>query len=579
MNTRIGLHNKRLISIILFGICFLVYANSLDGAFISDDVPAITRNPELIYPLRFWMEPASLLNSLNLLISGHNPFTYHLTNILLHSLNTILVFFFLGLFFGVESSLLGAVLFALHPIHTEAVTWISGKPYLIFCAFVLGNALLYNRVAEGRKRFGPALYLVSLAIFYYMTLQYYTYYLFPFLLILIDLTLKRWRKSWRLWVPFFLLAALKLASIKAGFISRIDLLSGKSAMAAPVWNNPVLTVAHSLFSNLSLMLWPLKLTLYHEPVVVSRTILSCEVILLFVLLASLRFIFKKEKLLFLAVMFFILFISPTFSPFIISWLIAERYLYLPSLSLSILAAFIYNRYGSINPGLRNKVLSLFILIMALYALRTISRNEDYRSPDKFWRQELKVSYGSASVHNKMGDIYRSEGKFKEAIEELNKALSIKPKDANAYNNLGVTYSTMGDKSAAVSCYLKAIEFDPEFAEAYFNLANAYSALGKNEEAIFSYRKAIALKGNLLEAYINLGAVYQGLGRNAEAIAVYRGALQIYPKMAVAHNNLAAAYYHEKKYDLAIQHLDLADKFGHRVSPELCGLLEPYRNSR
>lgn len=335
-------------------------------------------------------------------------------------------------------------------------------------------------------------------------------------------------------------------------------------------------MAHSLFSNLSLVFWPLKLTLYHEPIIVSRFILSCEVVLLFVLIGSLRFIFKKKRVIFFAILFFILFITPTFSPFAISWLIAERYLYLPSLSLSILAAFIYSRYGGRSPGLRKKIILIFVLIAAAYALRTILRNEDWSTPSRFWRQELKVSSGSASVHNKMGDIYRQEGRFKEAIEELNKALAIKPKDANAYNNLGVTYSEMGDKNAAVIYYCKAIDSNLKFAEAYFNLGNAYAALGRKEEAASSYRKAIELNQSFLEAYINLGVAYQNLGNSAEAIIAYQKALEINPKIAIAHNNLAVAYYQEKEYGMAMKHLDLAVKFGYKVNPEFSRSFEPYR---
>ena len=579
MHNKIDLSNKRLVLIILLGICVLLYANSLGGAFISDDVSAIARNPTLGKSLNYWMEPASLLNSLNYLIAGYNPFTYHLTSILLHSLNTIFAFFFLKLFFGAEASFLGAAIFAVHPIHTEAVSWISGKPYLVFSAFILGNALLYQRIAEDKKRFRPLAYLLSLAIFYYMTLRYYTYYLFPFFLILIDITLERTRRTWRLWIPFFFLMALKFAAIKFAVISRIHLLSGESGVVEPIWNNPILTMAHSLFSNLSLVFWPLKLTLYHEPIIVSRSILSCEVVLLFVLIGSLRFIFKKERVIFFAILFFILFITPTFSPFAISWLIAERYLYLPSLSLSILAAFIYSRYGGRSPGLRKKIILLFVLIAAAYALRTILRNEDWSTPSRFWRQELKVSSGSASVHNKMGDIYRQEGRFKEAIEELNKALAIKPKDANAYNNLGVTYSEMGDKNAAVIYYRKAIDSNLKFAEAYFNLGNAYAALGRKEEAASSYRKAIELNQSFLEAYINLGVAYQDLGNSAEAIIAYQKVLEINPKIAIAHNNLAVAYYQEKEYGMAMKHLDLAVKFGYTVNPEFSRSLEPYRKTQ
>ncbi|MFH0739380.1 MAG: tetratricopeptide repeat protein, partial [Candidatus Omnitrophota bacterium] len=412
-------------------------------------------------------------------------------------------------------------------------------------------------------------------IFYYMTMRYYTYYLFPFLLVLLDLTLGRVRRNWRLWLPFFILAAIRFAIIKFELIHRINLLSDGPGVE-PAWNNPILTVAHSLFSNLGLLLWPFKLTLYHEPITASGILLGCEVILLFVLIVSLIPIFKKERILFFALIFFILFISPTLSPIPISWMIAERYLYLPSLSLSVFSALIYDRCASRGPGLRNKILFLFVLIMAVYTLRTILRNEDWRDPKRFWRQELKISPGSASVHNKMGDIYRSEGNFTKAIEELNKALAIKPKDANAYNNLGVIYSDMGDKRAAAFCYLKALEINPKFTEAYFNLGNVYAALGKNKEAVYSYHKAIELKQDFLEAYINLGVAYQNISNNKESIIAYQKALQISPRTAIAHNNLAAVYYKGKEYAPAIKHIDLAVKFGYKVNPEFLRLLEPYR---
>lgn len=249
---------------------------------------------------------------------------------------------------------------------------------------------------------------------------------------------------------------------------------------------------------------------------------------------------------------------------------------MPSLSLSIFSALIYDRYASRGSGLRNKILFLFVLIMAVYTLRTILRNEDWRDPKRFWRQELKTSPGSASVHNKMGDIYRSEGDFVKAIEELNKSLAIKPKDANAYNNLGVIYSDMGDKDGATSYYLKSLEVNPNFTEAYFNLGNAYAALGKSKEAISSYRKALELKQDFLEVCINLGVAYQNIGNNKESIIAYQKALQINPRTAIAHNNLAAVYYKEKEYAWAIKHLDLAIKFSYKVNPEFLRLLEAYR---
>jgi len=464
----------RNICLLLISLCWIAYFNSLNGCFIADDITGILGNPQLKDPLRFWMEPASLLNSLNLLISGHNPFTYHLTNILLHSLNTILVFFFLGLFFGVESSLLGAVLFALHPIHTEAVTWISGKPYLIFCAFVLGNALLYNRVAEGRKRFGPALYLVSLAIFYYMTLQYYTYYLFPFLLILIDLTLKRWRKSWRLWVPFFLLAALKLASIRVALSGRASLLG---SLGAQTMKSHIYAV-HSFYSHLWLMLWPQRLTLFHEGEIIPASIFKYGLLYLIPLVLCLIFSFKKTKELFLGIGVFLLFLAPTYSPTPISSLVAERYIYLPSLSLSIAFAYLYQCYSRQYARLKKYLLLALIIIGAIYGMRTIIRNEDYRTPERFWAQTEAVSGNSWQAHSNMGFIYLTKGKFEEAIREYEITVRLNSKSADLYNNLGAAYNKTGNAEQAKYNFEKSLQINPDYSPAHLNLAIIYARQGE-----------------------------------------------------------------------------------------------------
>ncbi len=142
---------KKLNFAVLITLCFLVYANSLNNAFVSDDIPAITENPVISQPLRSWLNPAALLNSLCYLIVKDNPWLYHLVNIILHSINTILVFLFLSLFFSPASSLLGASLFAVHPVHVEAVAWVSGKPYLFLTLAVLGTYLLYNKSTSSVK--------------------------------------------------------------------------------------------------------------------------------------------------------------------------------------------------------------------------------------------------------------------------------------------------------------------------------------------------------------------------------------------------------------------------------------------
>lgn len=470
---------------LLFGLCVLVYLNSLEGAFISDDIPAIVKNPQIIHPLNFWMEPASLLNSLNYRIAGYNPFIYHLTSILLHSLNAILVFFFIRLFFGVEASLLGSILFAVHPIHTEAVAWISGKPYLLFSAFILANALLYQRVAENKGRFRVAAYLLSLAIFYYMTLRYYIYYLFPLLLILLDITLERWRKSWRLWIPFFLLAVLNFAAARVALSNRISFMHNQGAAAL---KNHIYAV-YSFYAHLWLLFWPRTLPLFLEVEAIPAPIFKYGLLYLIPPAIFLILAFRKAKVLFLALGFFIIFLAPTYSPIPFAALTAERYLYLPSIALSIMLAFLYQRYGSQYTGLRKYLLFTLAIIITVYGARTVIRNEVWRTPESFWSEAAAIYKNSWQAHSNLGFVYLTQERPEEAIREYARAIQLNPESADLYNNLGVAYNKIGKAEEARHNFQKAVGVDPDFAPAHFNLAIIYCRQGKYRLAIEHSDKA------------------------------------------------------------------------------------------
>src|SRR3989338_861953 len=260
------------ICFILIALCFLVYANSLNNAFVSDDIPAILKNPAISHPLRFWLDPFNLLNSFSYLIAGYSPFLYHLTSIILHSLNTILVFFFLSLFFKAESSFLGACLFAVHPIHTEAVTWVSGRPYIITSLFILVVYLLYHNATtvnphtnweniakskqpigvgvKNNRRINLARYLVCAFIFsYYLFVNFSFYFIFPLFLILSDITFGRWRRTWKLWLPFLGIVILKLLFGRSLILQRISFVAQEGGMGG-TRTNPIFIFVYFFFSHM-----------------------------------------------------------------------------------------------------------------------------------------------------------------------------------------------------------------------------------------------------------------------------------------------------------------------------------------
>ena len=531
---------------VIIVLCFAIYSNSLNNAFVSDDIEAILENPHISQISHYWKIPANLLNSLSYLISGFNPFAYHLINIILHAINTILVFFFLRLFFKAKASLLAACLFATHPVHAEAVTWISGKPYLIITLFVLITYLLYHYATYSitiSKRSKITRYILSLSVFsYFIVYNYRLFSLMPLFLVLSDITFNRWRRNWRLWIPFFAITILRIILAKGMILERISYVANMTGQEI-IWTNPLIKMTVVLFSHLGLLLWPLKLTFCHGPVHFSPPILKLGITSLFFLILSLPFIFRKTKEIFFGICLFVLFFVPVYSPVAVASLISERYLYFPSISLSIFVAFLYERYVKKSEKTRRIITALFILIIAFYSLRTIIRNEDWKTQERFWQATMAISYNNPSANNEMGLIYNRRGNIKRAIDYFKKAIELDPYHSKAYNDLGGVYYNIDKKEEAAALFKKAIEINPRLAEAYNNLGNIYYDIDKKQEATTYYQKAI----------------------------------EINPRLAEAYNNLAIVYYHSQQYDLAIKHCDRAIELGYKVNPEFLKTLEPYRS--
>ncbi len=463
----------RAVYFILAMACLLVYGNSLNNAFVSDDIPAILTNSRIQDTLSCWNEPQSFLNSLIYNFSGFKVFPYHLANLILHLINTILVFTLLNLFFKTQASFLGALLFAVHPAHAEAVSWISGRGYLTLTFFLLVSYLSYYK-STYQGKFKPWFYLLSLGGFSYYLIGNFTFItLFPAFIIISDIIFKRWRQNWKLWIPFLSLAILRILLIGELLPQRIAYVTNYLGNEA-VWRNPIPPFVYSVFSHLWLLIWPEKLTFYYEPVVFYPLAVWIGFSILAISACFLPYLFKKSKIIFLGIAIFILFLAPTYSPFPVATLVAERYAYFPSIFLSILAAFLYQKYSEKeSEGARRWITVLLIFIIGLYAGRTIIRNVDWKDGRSLFTATLEVSPESPSGHSGMAAVYFHEGDIDRAIAEFTRAIELKADYAMAYCNRGVAYYNKGDLARAISDFTKAIKLKPGYIEAYNSRAVAY----------------------------------------------------------------------------------------------------------
>lgn len=501
-------NQKFLYIILLVGVCFLVYSNSLHNAFVLDDIPAISNNLQIKHLFSFWLDPQTFLNSLAYNITGFNVVTYHLISIILHSMNTILVFLFLLLFFKIQPSFFGALLFAVHPIHTEAVAWISGRDYLILTFFVLVTYLLYYKAVYSEKinkESQIAYFILSFIVFLYFIFKNFTFYMLcPFFIILSDFVFNKWRKNWKLWLPFLFIVVLRVFFAREVLQQRITstiayLDYGIDTSGFSI--NPFFSFIYSIFSHLWLIIWPVKLTFYHEPIIFYSLQIWLGFFILCCFICLLPYLFKKQKIILFGIGIFVLFLFPSYSPLPIATVVAERYAYLPSILLSILLASFYECYlKKENSAWRRWVMVLFIIILITCAIRTLIRNQDWKNSQILFKRTLEVSSKSPSAHVGMGTVYFHQGNIDKAIEEFSKAIELKPNYSEAYNNRATAYYLKSDFNQAISDFNLAIKFKPEYALAFYNRGVIFYNKGDFKRAIFDLNRAIEFRPDYAEAY-------------------------------------------------------------------------------
>ncbi|MFH1504683.1 MAG: tetratricopeptide repeat protein [Candidatus Omnitrophota bacterium] len=439
--------------------------NSIGGGFVSDDIGAIVKNERIN---KVWSSP-SLVSAAQAVIyktAKLNPEPYHLFNIFIHALNSVLVFCFFLLFFKLMPSFFSALLFAVHPVHTEAVSWISGLPYLFLTTFVLSSFLLYRYASEDsshvrKKFFIGAAYLLSLFLYLCALFSNNQAVLYPAMIVLYDWIYRR-RKKVLLWLPYVLITLAFVLTRTSSIGSRVETLSADMNLSG--LSNSFFNIAFSIFSHLKLFFWPLKLTLYHEPLSISPGLLGIEIFLLVLFLGFSPLLFKKAKPAFFVVGIFIIFLGLTYSPVPLCWLVAERYVYLPSVGFCMLAAFLLDKYALKSPAVKEIAVIFLVIIIGLFSIRTIFRNSDWKDRASLWRATVKVSPLSPKAHNNIGDIYSLEGNYLKAAQAFQTAVKLRPDYADAYFNLALTYQKMGEMDQAVLNYKKAVSLKPELGK-------------------------------------------------------------------------------------------------------------------
>lgn len=520
----VWLKKKWLPLVFLSLLILITYANSLRNDFISDDLSAIRDNPE-IGQVSYFLNTPYLNTAPRLFILflihkffGLYPIFYRLPNILFH-LGSSWVIYYLG-------GLLAASLFAVHPLATEAVSWISGGPYVFATFFLLLSLAAYIKES----------YRASLILFLLTLLNCEKMLFFPFVLVAYEICLGKKVNGRRLF-PFFLLSFIWIAYLLSQLGNRFADLN-ESGLVGSIFYNPLIQIPVVISAYLALIFWPQNLSFHHLeisslvnnltnefPRLPLEYFLRLGAFLLF--LSLIVYFFQKDKKISFWLVFFLVSLLPTLTPLSVLPVIAERYVYVGMVGVIIPSAVLIQKISALSPNKKSPLVIFTVIILAL-SIRTVNRNADWKNLGTFWAAIVRSSPANYQAHFHLGNAYFDQGNYQGAREEYLLALTLKPDFTDIYPNLALAYQQEGHYEEAITNYQKALAHQPDFWPAHQNLAAIYSLQGKLDLALEETKKAIALNPQNPFLFNNLGGIYLDLGDWRKAEEAFQNTLKLDP---------------------------------------------------
>lgn len=560
------------------------YHNSFSVPFLLDDQSSIVDNPTIRQIWPPWgaltpprgdgltVEGRPLVNfslAVNYAISGAQVWSYHAVNLAIHALAGLTLFGIIRRTLLLPSAsppgsslraaalslaLLTAILWVVHPLQTESVTYIvqRAESLMGLCYLLTLYCFIRGVHAPSPARW----FVISISVCLLGMAAKEVMVSAPLMALLYDRTFvagtfrEAWQRRWRFYSA---LAGtwLLLVGLVAEAGSRGGTIGADSG--APWWAFAI-TQWRAVALYLRLALWPSPLIFdYGTDFVRSAGEIAPYVLLDLVLLAltvvGLR---RRPALGFLGAWFFVILAPSSSLVGGTRQMLAEHRVYLSLaavVTLAVLGLFaLLGRRGGWWVGV--------VLVLALGWI-AVQRNQDFLSARTIWTDTVAKRPSNPWAHGNLGTVLLSAGRVTEAMGQFEQALQLKPDYAEAHNNLGNALLRQGRLPAAISQYEAALRVRPNYADAQNNFANALLQANRIPEAISHFREALRLDPDQAEGHNNLGNALLHAGRGPEALAQYAEALRLDPGYAAAHNNLGNALRRDGRLPEAVAHYEAA----------------------
>jgi len=566
------------ICVFLAVITLAVFGQTIGYGFVNfDDDTYVYENPSVAAGLTLkgiasafkpgetdnWVPLTTLSHMLDCQLYGLNAGGHHLTNVLLHTTSVILLFLVLRLMTGaVWRSAFVAVVFAVHPLRVESVTWVSERKDALSGMFFMLTLWAYVRYV--RKPSSLPHYLIVLLLFALGLMSKPMLVTLPFVWLLLDYwPLNRfsnagsvhWLKNFsipaRLIIEKVPLLILSIAScIPTIFAEKIGIRTTKNfPLPLRIENALVSYVTH-----IERMFYPAKLAiLYPYP---STGLPFWKVIGAFMVLVIISFgVFlwrRKRPYLLVGWLWYLGMLVPVIGFIQVgSQAMADRHTYLPQIGLSLMLVWLVAEWSIPWQNRRLILGGLASIVIIVMAISARLQNSYWKSSEILWVHTLDVTTNNPIAHLNLGVALYQKGDVDKAMSEYQKALAIDPVYAAPYYNLGFDYLQQKQVDKAIFEFQQTLALAPDSAEAHNDLGNCFFQKGQMDDAIVEFQKALAIDSENSDIYCNLGNALAQKGQVDEAILDYQKALAIDPSDADLYCNLGNALAKKGQLDEAI----------------------------
>jgi protein O-mannosyl-transferase len=533
------------------------YHNGFAGQFIFDDSVSITENPTIrhLWPIWNVLSPpatagvggrpvVNLSLAVNYALGGRTVQGYHALNLAIHILagltlfgvarRTLLRQVLRGRFdtSAPRLALAAAVLWAVHPLQTEAVTYVSQRAESLMGLFYLLTVYCFIRGTESVR--SGLWFTLSLVACLLGMASKEVMVSAPLLVLLYDRTFvagsfrEAWTRRWRLYL------ALAGTWLLLGHLMTDLPHRGVGYGLGVTWWAYALTECQVIMRYLRLAVWPYPLVFdYGTDIMIRHAVEAAPyALILLLLVAGVVVALKRWPTIGFVGAWFFAILAPTSSVVpVANQPMAESRMYLPLATVIVLVVL------GIHALVARRSMVVFSAVALGLGFLTARRNEDYRSGLSIWSDTVAKRPNNVRALNNLGFVLADAGRAREAIARYEQALRLKPDFAPAHLNLGNALSRMGRLPEAVQHYEEALRLKPDYAEAHYGLGNALTRAGRAREAVAHYEEALRLRPDYPEAHNNLGLLLAQAGRMTAAIAHYEQAFQLDPDYAEAHYNL------------------------------------------